>query len=251
MQSPTASEPGACSGRVDARWEAAEITHRIQNRLAAVRASVQLAVLRCACGASDRYLHQALEGLDEIAAWVGSLVDGTVSAALETTEPVHLGELAMDAVAEVRHLLERSGVHLEFAGDPESSLWARGHHELLKAAIASILTNAAEATPQGGTIRVRAWTEGEPGDPGARAYLAVEDSGPGLPEEVLAGLFKVPISTKGRQGRGVGLLLAYRTVTHLHRGSLSAANLPGGGACITMALPLAQPPGQAGFARAG
>ena len=69
--------------------------------------------------------------------------------------------------------------------------------------------------------------------------LRVEDSGPGIPPEMMDRLFEAFASTKP-DGMGVGLSIS-RTIVEAHEGSLSAENRESGGACFLVALPLAAP----------
>ena len=67
--------------------------------------------------------------------------------------------------------------------------------------------------------------------------LTVEDSGPGIPPEMMERLFEACASSKP-DGMGVGLSIS-RTIVEAHEGSLSAANRETVGACFRVTLPLA------------
>jgi len=69
-------------------------------------------------------------------------------------------------------------------------------------------------------------------------HLSVADSGPGLPDEVLAQAFTLGFSTKGDH-RGLGLWQAARTV-EAHGGRLIGTNREGGGAIFSATLRLSQ-----------
>ena len=73
---------------------------------------------------------------------------------------------------------------------------------------------------------------------GSRYWLTVSDDGPGIPPEVLPRLFQ-PFFTTREGGMGLGLSLS-ETLAHGMHGQLTAANLPTGGACFTLSLPLAE-----------
>lgn len=219
-----------------------ELAHQLQNRLSVVRASVQLALARCHCAAARPHLQRALAALDGAAAWVSFLMQGHTAEMLHRHEPVRLDRLTLEVVGELADLLERSGVRLQMELDEGERLWVYGSPHLLKGALAHLLVNAVEATPEEGTIRVRTWAQDASEQGPGWACVCVEDSGRGLPPEVLGKAFRSPISTKAPAGRGFGLLLAHRTISRLHGGWISATNLPSGGACICIGLPLAAPP---------
>jgi two-component system sensor histidine kinase RegB len=100
----------------------------------------------------------------------------------------------------------------------------------LKQVIHNVLDNAAEASPGGATIR--ALVEG--GD----LVIIVEDEGAGFEPTALADFGKPYNSSKGRAGGGLGLFLVVNVVRKLG-GAAKAANRSGGGACVTLTLPLA------------
>ena len=70
------------------------------------------------------------------------------------------------------------------------------------------------------------------------AKLALEDNGPGFDPDVLPHIFERRV--KGRDSNGHGLGLAFvDAVVRTHGGTVAATNREGGGATITIALPLA------------
>lgn len=99
----------------------------------------------------------------------------------------------------------------------------------LRQAIWNLLDNAAEASPGGVDLRVAREGDG--------LVVAVGDTGPGFPPEQLPSVGKLYQSSKGA-GHGLGLFLAANVARRLG-GRLQAANLPGGGAEVSLVLPLA------------
>jgi hypothetical protein len=73
---------------------------------------------------------------------------------------------------------------------------------------------------------------------GGSPYVAVQvdDTGPGLTEEVRQNLFE-PFFTTKQSGTGLGLATSYRIVSELG-GVLLADNAPGGGARFVLMMPL-------------
>ena len=68
--------------------------------------------------------------------------------------------------------------------------------------------------------------------------VAVEDSGPGIPEHLFEQIFDPFFSTKGDNSLGLGLAIS-RNIIERHKGTLTAGRAPGGGARFVMSLPVA------------
>ncbi|HEY0557614.1 MAG TPA: ATP-binding protein, partial [Thermoanaerobaculia bacterium] len=108
----------------------------------------------------------------------------------------------------------------------------RGDPQLLERAVRNLLHNAAQAEREVGRrgpieIAVLPVPEG--------VEIAIEDRGPGLPEEIRARLFH-PFATGRRGGVGLGLALAHRIVV-LHGGRIRIEDRPGGGTRAMLFFP--------------
>jgi two-component system sensor histidine kinase RegB len=100
---------------------------------------------------------------------------------------------------------------------------------VLKQAVQNLLDNALEAAGDGVTLRSAAADD--------ELIVTVQDTGPGFTDPMLADFGKPYHSTKGRDGGGLGLFLVVNVVRKLG-GRIHAANRAGGGAEITIRLPL-------------
>jgi signal transduction histidine kinase len=94
----------------------------------------------------------------------------------------------------------------------------------------NVAVNALEAMPKGGRMRI----ELERREDCAR--VAVRDTGPGIPAELLARIYESDFTTKGG-GSGIGLYVA-RAVVELHGGSIEAHSTVGRGTDVQVDLPL-------------
>ena len=99
----------------------------------------------------------------------------------------------------------------------------------LKQVLFNVLDNALEASPH--WIGVAALRQGD------NLVVAVNDRGPGFDSAILEELGKPYRSTKGRPGSGLGLFLVVNVLRKLG-GAVSAKNRAGGGATVTLTLPL-------------
>lgn len=100
---------------------------------------------------------------------------------------------------------------------------------VLKQTICNLLDNALEASPE--------WVGLEAAREGDTLLIRVRDRGPGFSREIVDRLGQPYQSTKGRPGSGLGLYLVLNVARTLG-GNLDARNLPGGGAEVTLSLPL-------------
>ena len=109
-------------------------------------------------------------------------------------------------------------------------------------ALRNLLENAVNYSPEGGTITLRSRRAGN------RAVITVTDQGPGIPEADLSRVFERFYRVdKARTrdstdpgGTGLGLAIV-RHLVELHSGSVKAENGAGGGAVLTIALPITHP----------
>jgi signal transduction histidine kinase len=90
---------------------------------------------------------------------------------------------------------------------------------MLRGAIANLIENAFQAAPAG---RVRLGSHCAD----SKVVIEVEDSGPGVPPEVLPKIFDPYFSTKST-GTGLGLAIARKAIEE-HGGTITAQNLDPG-----------------------
>jgi two-component system sensor histidine kinase RegB len=100
----------------------------------------------------------------------------------------------------------------------------------LRQVIVNVFDNALEASPAWVGITVERRDD--------EVVVTVADRGPGFDPAILSDFGKPYRSTKGRPGGGLGLFLVVNVMRKLG-GRVSAANAEGGGALVTITLPLA------------
>jgi two-component system nitrogen regulation sensor histidine kinase NtrY len=100
----------------------------------------------------------------------------------------------------------------------------------IEQALLNVLKNAVEAAGEGGTVLVRTGRET------SRGFIEIEDSGPGIPEEVRAKLF-TPFFTTKPNGQGIGLTMVQEILAK-HRFEYSLDGPPGGPTRFRIAFPV-------------
>lgn len=146
---------------------------------------------------------------------------------------VDLARVVTQALAACAPLAEKHGVTLVREG-PEGGMSLTLDGTRILQLLQNLVENAIQHAPQGSRVRLLLGQEVRDGLP--TALLEVTDEGPGFRAEDLARVFE-PFFTRRQGGTGLGLAIASRIVAE-HAGEIEAANQPGGGARLTVHLPL-------------
>lgn len=107
---------------------------------------------------------------------------------------------------------------------------------LLEAAFGSVLQNALDATKHGDRLVIDGRTERLGTGGGSIARIVITDSGKGMAKEEVAKA-AVPFTTTKRDGDGLGLSSAVRTI-EMHGGVVTISSEPGRGTKVEIVLPV-------------
>jgi PAS domain S-box-containing protein len=100
----------------------------------------------------------------------------------------------------------------------------------LKQVLVNLIKNAMQATPPQGTLTLRSGSTQE------AVWMAVSDTGPGIPPEQLNRIFE-PFYTTKNKGTGLGLLIVQRIIRD-HGGRIELESTVGKGTTFKLWLPL-------------
>lgn len=146
----------------------------------------------------------------------------------DAARPMAVDAFVRHTVAEVRQLRPGAGIRVRTDGQrpaPEIIV-----ERTLTQALLNVLHNAVDASPT--DVRVSCAWDGE------RVRIEVQDHGPGISLKSLQP-GQVPGKSTKDTGLGLGLFLTHTALSHLG-GGISFADAPGGGARVTVDLPLAR-----------
>jgi len=126
-------------------------------------------------------------------------------------------------------------VAFELQAEPEVRLFV--DRKQMEQLFINLVNNAVDAMPEGGLIRLRVEAEPEHGEPSVRWRFVLEDTGTGIPPDVLPKIFK-PMFTTKPEGKGTGLGLPIcREIVRNHGGEIRMESEPGRGSRAVFSLP--------------
>ncbi len=217
---------------------AAHVTHEIRNPLSSIGLNLELLEEEIARGSEADAGPAAAREAAQLVAAIRAEVDRLSRIAEQylsvarrpapRLEPERVDDLVEELVAFVRPELERNGVRVrvEASGD---GLEIPLDEAQLRQALLNLIRNAREAMPKGGEVAI-----GVRGEGGA-VVITVDDTGPGIPEELRASIFD-PFFTTKQRGTGLGLAVT-RDIVEAHGGAIACEARAEGGTRFRITLP--------------
>jgi signal transduction histidine kinase len=201
---------------------AAAVAHGLRNPLASLRAAAQLVRQHPEAPSSREHLDAIVEEVDRLDRRISHLLSFSRPAPFHPLQE-NVSRLVEGLLPAFSQLLRERGIELQL-DLPGALPEVRVDPMQLEQALVEIVSNALDAMPSGGRLRIAASVDG----PGAGAgYVTVEvsDTGPGIPDHVLPSVCE-PFFTTRQEGTGLGLAIAKRYVEQ-NGGRLEITSRPG------------------------
>lgn len=187
--------------------------------------------------ARTELLTTIMEESDRLNLFIANLLDMTkleTGAIKPNAAPHYVGDVVGTALRRASKALARHKTDIEI---PSDLPMLRLDPVLFEQVLFNLLDNAAKYAPEGTTIQVRGWRDGD------TVKIAVMDEGSGIPEPDLERIFdsfyRVARTDRTRAGTGLGLSIC-RGFVNAMDGSIKAANRTDRpGAIFTIAMPVA------------
>jgi PAS domain S-box-containing protein len=216
----------------------ATLAHELRNPLAPVSSAVHILRLKAPAIPEVQWAQEVIERQVE---QMTRLVDDLLDLSRVTRNQIILRRAPVELATIIRSAVETSTPAIDLAGHrlnvevPPSAVILDVDQMRISQVLANLLNNAAKYTNRGGTITVRAGMHGD------HVVIDVEDTGVGIPQELLPRVFdmftQVDRSLERTQtGLGIGLTLSKRLM-EMHGGTIVVRSEPGKGSTFTVRLP--------------
>lgn len=222
------SEKLASMGRV-----IASIAHEIRNPLGIIQSSSELLLKRNngADALTSSILTAIYDESKRLSQTVSDFLDYAKPHVLKK-DPVDTAQLIQQALTFLKHEIDNKNIDVITTMHHEKVYNTLGDSDYLYRMIYNIISNAIQATGEGGTILINL---AEHKSPEAVIELTFQDTGSGFAEEDLHRLTD-PFFTTKDHGTGLGLAIVHNILTS-HSGKMELSNAPEGGAIIRLTLP--------------
>ncbi|HSW07203.1 sensor histidine kinase, partial [Aquabacterium sp.] len=210
----------------------ASIAHEVNNPIAVIQGNLDLA--RELLGDDARKVAVELTLVDAQIERMRLIVTQLLQFARPTEYAGYVDSIAParaleDCLVLTAHLLART--HITLQRDYAASRSVAINRQELQQVLVNLMVNAIHAMPDGGTLCLSTRDAGD-----ERVQIMVADTGAGLPDDLVAELFR-PFVTRKQDGTGLGLWIS-RSLVERYGGDIHAANRSDGiaGAVFTVDL---------------
>ena len=238
---------------------AADVAHELKNPLTSLRSAVETLPMVKTDEARGRLLGVIQHDVRRLDRLISDISDASrldAELAKSDAEPVDMSAL-LEAVVSLANDIRKPDepkIALDIrrpparrkaaggSGKPSNAgaaapFMVLGHDSRLGQVFTNLLDNARSFAPTGSLIAITLEQDDQ------MVTVKVEDEGPGIPDHALERIFERfytdrPSEHGFGQNSGLGLSIS-RQIVEAHRGTITAANREGGGACFSVRLPLA------------
>jgi signal transduction histidine kinase len=208
------------------------VAHDMKSPVTAIRGRLEIALSSTNNGHWHEMVAEAIDGLDRLS----HLLNTTLDLAEAEAGALHLNREYVDLAALVRQQIDLYQPALAthnhtLSSDLEDRVLVDADISLMQRIMSNLFDNELAHLPAGHHIRVRLYARDQ------QASLLIEDDGPGFPPDLRNHVFERFVKGKHSQGRGLGLALV-NAVAQAHGGNVKISDRTGGGASITLSLPL-------------
>ena len=181
-------------------------------------------------------MHEWIKRIQPYCSYIGDVISTVKDQSVVTDSLVDDSFTVDDLVKRVK-IISRDAMHRKkctvtytINTDPQTTI--HGNVTILVQVVNNLIENAFDAyTRDGGTVEVTINNSEE------AIQLSVKDSGEGIPDTIKDRLFREMITTKGKNGTGLGLYISQSRIISSFQGTLTCETAIGKGTTMTVEIP--------------
>jgi signal transduction histidine kinase len=212
----------------------ADAAHELRSPLTAL--SLQLQLLERARDEPERdlataRLRAAIERATHLVGQLLTLARNEPESPSGDPNPVALGSIAQNAVADVQPLAQQRRIHIDV--EAPADITVKAEAEALQILVRNLLDNALRYSPEESSVRLRVFRS-----PRGLAVLEVSDQGPGIAaadrSRAFARFYRAPGATAGGSGLGLAIVKA---IAQRHAAEVTLGDAEPHGLRVTVLFP--------------
>jgi signal transduction histidine kinase len=208
------------------------VAHDLKSPVTAIRGRLEVALSTRDDDHWRELVAEAIDALDRLS----HLLNTTLDLAEAEAGALRLNRESLDLSTLVRQQIDLyqpalAAQNHTVSSDVDDAIFITGDLSLMHRILSNLFDNELAHLPKGCHIRIGLHTLD------GHAQLIVEDDGPGFPAALRNHVFERFVKGKHSRGRGLGLAFV-NAVAQTHGGSVKITDRPGGGAAITVLLPM-------------
>ena len=183
-------------------------------------------------------MREWLDKINSYTEYMSDILTAVKGQAVNLSEQTQLdftiGELFKRVNILMKHELKQAVVYLNMSMKIDEDIIINGDVNSMVQVINNMISNSIQAyngKPEQ-SIDMIAWKNDN-----NKIVITVKDYGPGLPDKVKNKLFKEMITTKGKNGTGLGLYMSYSTIRAHFNGDITVESEEGKGTTFNIILP--------------
>ena len=183
-------------------------------------------------------MREWLDKINSYTEYMSDILTAVKGQAVNLSEQTQLdftiGELFKRVNILMKHELKQAVVYLNMSMKVDENIIINGDVNSMVQVINNMISNSIQAyngKPEQ-SIDMIAWKNDN-----NKIVITVKDYGPGLPDKVKNKLFKEMITTKGKNGTGLGLYMSYSTIRAHFNGDITVESEEGKGTTFNIILP--------------
>ncbi|HUF59825.1 MAG TPA: PAS domain S-box protein [Actinomycetota bacterium] len=215
------------------------VSHELRTPLNSILGFAQLLEMEEITGTQRKSVKQIRGGGEHLLGLIDEILDIEKIASGKMTfspEPVHVGEVLREVLQLVLPIAEGGRVRLVAPTD-ELDVHVKADRQRLKQVLLNLLSNALKFNHVGGEVRITSRASE------SSFQLSVSDTGVGIEEELMVGLFtpfdRLGAERRGIEGTGLGLALS-KSLIEAMNGTIDVTSVPGEGSTFRIELPLTE-----------